>query len=86
MTDDDIETLGKAIGSKWAQLARRLLIKREDIEGIDGRFKDLADKGFHILELWKSNNVEAADYKTLYDALSHNMVQRKDLAEKYCFK
>ena len=39
-----------------------------------------------MLRLWKTNNGEAADYKTLYDALIHNVVQWKDLAEKYCFK
>ena len=39
-----------------------------------------------MLRLWKTNNGAAADYKTLHDALVHNMVQRKDLAEKLCVK
>ena len=39
-----------------------------------------------MLKLWKTNNGEAADYKTLHDALVHYMVQWKDLAEKYCFE
>ena len=37
-----------------------------------------------MLVLWKTNNGEAADYKTLHDALVHELVKRKDLAEKYC--
>ena len=57
-----------------------------DIQGIDNRHKDLSQKGIHILELWKSNNGEAADYKNLYDALVHNLVKRRDLAQKYCFE
>ena len=39
-----------------------------------------------MLKLWKTNNGEAADRKTLHGALVHNLVQRKDLAEKYWFE
>ena len=39
-----------------------------------------------MLKLWKTSNGEDADYKTLHDALVHSMVQRKDLAQKYCFE
>ena len=86
VSNDDLQTLGKAIGVKWDRLARRLRIKEEDIEEIDDRYKTLSQRGFHMLKLWKTNNGEAADYKTLHDALVHSMVQRKDLAEMYCFE
>ena len=87
VSNDDLQTLGKAIGVKWDRLARRLPgIKEEDIEEIEDRYKTLSERGFHMLKLWKTNNGEAADYKTLHDALVHGMVQRKDLAEKYCFE
>ena len=87
VSDDDLQTLGKAIGVKWDRLTRRLPgIKEEDIEEIDDRYKTLSQRGFHMLKLWKTNNGEAADYKTLHDALVHSMVQRKDLAQKYCFE
>ena len=39
-----------------------------------------------MLKLWKGNNGKDADYKTLYNALVHELVQRKDLAEKYCLE
>ena len=39
-----------------------------------------------MLKLWKTNNGEDADHKTLHDALVHSMVQRKDLAQKYCLE
>ena len=39
-----------------------------------------------MLKLWRTNNGKAADYKTLYNALVHELVQRRDLAEKYCFE
>ena len=87
VSNDDLQTLGKAIGVKWDRLARRLPgIKEEDIEEIDDRYKTLSQRGFHMLKLWKTNNGEAADYKTLYNALVHELVQRKDLAQKYCLE
>ena len=83
----DLQTLGKDIGVKWERLARRLPgIEEEDIEGIEERYKSLSEKGFHILQLWKMMNGEAADYQTLYDALVQNLVQRNDLAEEYCLE
>ena len=38
------------------------------------------------MRLWKTKNEEAAENKNLYNALVHNMVQGRDLAEKYCFE
>ena len=85
VTNDDLQTLGKAIGVKWDRLARRLPgVTEDDIEEIEDSRKTLSQRGFHTLKLWKTNSGEAADYKTLYYALVHELVQRRDLAEKYC--
>ena len=35
---------------------------------------------------WKQENGSAATYQTLNAALQHTLVQRKDLAEKICYK
>ena len=86
MTDDDLQTLGKDIGGKWAQLAVQLGIMRFDIDEIDCVFESLSEKGYQILVLWKSNDRVAADYKKLYYALDNDLIQRRDLAEKYCFE
>ena len=59
---------------------------RADKVIIDHDFKSLSKKGYQILHLWKSKNGKDADYKTLYDALVHHLVQRRDLAEEYCFE
>ena len=61
-------------------------MEEDDIEEIEHSYRTLSQRGFHMLKLWKTNIGEAADYKTLHDALVHSMVQRKDLAEKYCFE
>ncbi|XP_066019593.1 uncharacterized protein [Pocillopora verrucosa] len=79
VTYDDLQTLGKAIGVKWDRLARRLPgIKEDDTGKIEDRYKTLSQRGFHKLGLWETNNGVAADYKILYHALVHNLVQRKD--------
>ena len=79
--------LAKLLPANGDRLARQLpKITECDIEEIEDSHKTLSQRGFHMLRLWKTNNGAAADYKTLHDALVHNMVQRKDLAEKLCVK
>ena len=87
VTDDDLQNIGKAIAGDWDHLGRRLPgIEDEDIEEIEDRYKSLSKRGYHILKRWKRNKEEAADYKTLHDALVHRLVMRRDLAEKYCYE
>ena len=61
-------------------------ITEDDIEEIEEKLNTLSQRRFHIMRLWKTKNEEAAENKNLYNALVHNMVQRKDLAEMYCFE
>lgn len=86
VSEDDLQTLGKAIGNKWDRLARRLKIKEDEIEDFEEQYRALSQRGYQMLRLWKTKNGNAADYKTLHDALVHSMVQRRDLAEQYCFE
>ena len=83
LSEDELETLGRKIGLKWRILGRRLRFDEEELDEIDEKHKDLSQKGYHMLNLWKQRE-GAATKKTLYDALTHKNVQRKDLAEEYC--
>ena len=38
-----------------------------------------------MLKRWKQNKGADATYQTLCDALQHKLVQRQDLAEKFCY-
>ena len=38
-----------------------------------------------MLLRWKSRDGKEATYQVLYDALDHDLVQQKLLAEKICF-
>ena len=67
------------------RLARLLPgIKIEEI--IHDTVEKFPDGRHHILYQWKSKNKKTANYKTLYNALAHDLVGRKDLAELYCLK
>jgi len=38
-----------------------------------------------MLKHWKQGKGCSATYKTLCDALKHKLVQRQDLAERFCY-
>ena len=81
---DDLERLSKMLANKWQAVARRLKFKQGEIEAFDEQNKQLADKAFKMLCEWKSRDGLEATYKVLYNALSHELVQRKDLAQEFC--
>ena len=43
-----------------------------------------ADKAFAMLMRWKERDGSDALYQVLHDALCHESVHRKDLAEEFC--
>ena len=84
--DDVLEELGSEIGAAWRTLGRRLKVTEPELTAIHKENEELAEKGFKTLLRWKQSNAEGASYQILYDALSHRLVGRMDLAEKYCLK
>ena len=81
---DQLELLSKKLGTKWEAVARRLKFEAEEITAFDEENRRLPDKAFKMLCEWKSRDGTEATYKVLYKALSDKLVQRKDLAEKFC--
>jgi len=84
-TDDELERLGDEIEGKWKKLGRRLHVRNPKLQNIDQAHGDLSEKGYYMLIHWKEKSGSAATYKVLSDALKHELVQRQDLAEKYCY-
>ena len=74
--------MGEKIAEKWRTLGRRLGIKDPELEDIDQLHKQLSEKGYQILKLWKRREGSAATHQALCDALKR--VKRKDLAQKFC--
>ena len=84
--DGELEGLGKDISDKWMNLGRRLNIEDAKLQAIAKDVDSLNERGFQMLKHWKQKQGSGANYKALSDALKHNLMERKDLAEKYCFK
>lgn len=81
MDDDHLEGLSLKLGNSWEALARRLGFKKADIDG----FNTSTAKILTMLQKWQERRGRDATYEVLRDALCHEHVGRKDLAEKFCF-
>ena len=66
------------------KLGRRLKVKDPVLQAINQRYEQLSEKGYRMLKSWKQENGCTATYRVLYDALIHELMQRQDLADKYC--
>ena len=84
--EEELEALGMSIGDKWTILGRRLNIEEAKLQAIGKDFDSLHEKAFQMLKHWREKEGSRADYKSLSKALKHKLMQRKDLAERYCFK
>jgi len=82
---EELEKLANEIDDSWMKLARRLNLELR-IADIDNRYKQLSEKAYQMLLKWSQRNGEEATYAILYNALKHDLVGRRDLAQKYCFK
>ena len=77
--------MGGDIAKNWIKLGRRLEVSDSSIEEIDKAHDQLSEKGYHMLKHWKQEKGSAATYQALCDALQHELVHRKDLAEMFCY-
>jgi len=84
--DELLEALAKDISDKWTNLGRRLNIEESKLQAISKDFDSVHERAFQMLKHWKQKQGSGASYKSLSTALKHHLIERKDLAEKYCFK
>ena len=81
---NDLDCLSTELGTSWRPLARVLKFHEEAIQDFD-LYKNLREKSYQMLLAWKRRGASDATYNVLYKALCDKLVERKDLAEKYCF-
>lgn len=72
------------IAQGWKSLGRRLGIDEARLTGFDEENKEYSEKPYKMLLHWMNREGSSATYKLLYDTLCHELVNRKDLAEKLC--
>ena len=83
MDNIHLENLGPKI-KNWKSLARLLLFDEAEIAAIDRENKEISAKALAMLVRWKQREGSATSYQVLYDALSHELVNRRDLAVEIC--
>ena len=84
MGDDDLQGLSLKLGNSWQDLAWRLGFEKADIDGFNTSKETYTEKQLAMLQKWKQRLGLDATYEVLGDALCHEYVGRKDLAEKFC--
>lgn len=84
-TLEELEELSAEIAFEWRKLGRRLGVSDSYLSAIDQSYYQLAEKGYRMLKHWKQMRGSAATYLVLCDGLEHEIVQRRDLAEKFFY-
>ena len=80
----DLGRLSKKLGRSWEAVARRLGFEEEEINDFEDKYRGYPDRAYQMLCAWKSRDGKKATYEVLYNALTHDLVQRMDLAETFC--
>ena len=86
LSRDDHAGLSNSISEDWRRLGLLLGIRVEDLDNIDQRRRDYFDKAHEMLRSWKEKNASNATYRFLCQALCHECLNRRDLAERFCFR
>ena len=82
-SDEDLEHLSVKV-EKWKPLARRLKLESSELKALHEDNEEWSEKALAMLIKWKRKKGSEATYRCLYDALCHDLVNRRDLAEKFC--
>ena len=83
-SEGELMTLSRKLADDWKMLARRLGFERAEITAFHKENEKLADKANEMLMEWKKRKHTVATYQALYDALCHELVACKALAEQFC--
>ena len=79
--------MAQKVVAEWKELGRRLLkseIAEEELYAIDKQNDKYSEKAYKMLLKWKQAEGSGATFRVLHDALRDPLVNRRDLAEKYC--
>ena len=77
--------MGAEIAEKKRKLGHRLGVHDAQLQEINKGHDQLSEKGYHMLKDWRQKKGSAATYQALCEGLEHKLVQRQDLAEKFCY-
>ena len=84
--NNDLERLAnRLLRKEWKKLGRRLLESDEALlDAVDEDNDTCSEKAYKMLLKWKAAKGSDATIRVLHDALCHDLVNRRDLAEEFC--
>ena len=83
--NDDLERLANQTINEWKKLGRRLLESDEALlDAIHYDNDKCSERAYKMLLKWKAAKGSDATFRVLHDALCDDLVNRRDLAEKFC--
>jgi len=84
-SDEDLEGLSRRIGQSWKPLGRRLNFKEAQLTAFHKENEEYSEKAYQMLMRWKEMEGSAATHQVLNDALCHQFVGERALAEEFCY-
>ena len=64
-----LEYVSRQIGTDWKRLARKLYVSDNDIAEIEHKYRELSEKCYQVLILWKKQKGKQASKQWLIQAL-----------------
>lgn len=83
-SDYELEKLSSLIAGDWKRLGHRLKLEEPRIVAFHKENEMLSEKAFKMLLYWKHSMGSDGTYQVLYDALCHELIARRDIAEQFC--
>ena len=83
-SDDELEWLSTQLGDNWKKLGRRLSFIDAELSAFRTENYGMAEEARRMLVRWKQREGSEATYQVLYEALTHELVSCKLLAETFC--
>ena len=84
-TDDVLERLSTKISNDWRTLGRRLSFYEAQLQEFDKGHEQISEKAYAMLLAWKQRDGSGATYIILNQALCDDLVNRRDLAQEFCY-
>ena len=82
--DEELEYLSKKV-HYWKTLGRRLMFDEAELQEFDHKdHEKISEKAYAMLLAWKQRKGLDATYSVLNQALRNKLVNRADLAQKFC--
>lgn len=84
LSGEDLNQLSHELGKAWMWVGRLLGLDDSSLDGIKEAHDHQYEWCHEMLALWTQRNTTHATYQWLAQALLHEAVSKRDLAEKYC--